>query len=193
MGNEAYGWTMGEGDVDARLISLDSMFTNAHEGLEDYTLIEGSPLIGAGKSLSVYLADPNSPFADFSDFDFTVDRAGTSWANPPSVGALEYVDIEPDPNNTAPVLNAVGDKSVDENGLLTFTLSGSDEDSDALTYSILGAPSNSTFVTDTFTWTPTYQQAGIYGLYCRVFDSNDYDLEWIEITVNNKLQYLLAR
>ena len=51
--------------------------------------------------------------------------------------------------NRAPVLNAIGAKGVNENTNLNFTISGSDPDGDAITYSASGLPAGATFNTST--------------------------------------------
>ena len=66
--------------------------------------------------------------------------------------------------NEAPVLEAVGDQTVDEGEVLSFTVAATDEDDDPLTYEAGNLPEGSTFDTDTqtFTWTPGYDQAGAH-------------------------------
>jgi uncharacterized repeat protein (TIGR02543 family) len=90
--------------------------------------------------------------------------------------------------NRAPVLDPIGNKSVDENELLTFNISATDPDSDPLTYSASGLPSGASFndTTQTFSWTPGYDQAGNYtGVHFEVSDGSLMDSENITITVNN--------
>src|SRR5439155_672088 len=66
--------------------------------------------------------------------------------------------------NRAPVLAAIGNKSGSEGSLLTFTVVATDADSDALTYSASGLPTGASFdaATRTFSWTPSFTQAGTY-------------------------------
>ena len=90
-----------------------------------------------------------------------------------------------------PVLNAIGNKSVNEGAQLTFTLSASDADGDALTYSASNLPLGATFdtATRTFSWTPGYSQAGVYAnVHFQVSDSKMTDYEDITITVGNVLR-----
>ncbi|MBI5397892.1 putative Ig domain-containing protein [Candidatus Woesearchaeota archaeon] len=77
--------------------------------------------------------------------------------NPVTIVALQ-------PVNHAPVLDGIGNKAVGENQLLSFTVSASDSDSDALTFSASGLPSGASFnsATRTFSWVPSYDQAGVY-------------------------------
>ncbi len=77
--------------------------------------------------------------------------------------------------NRAPVFAAVGQKNVGADALLTFPVSASDPDGDALTLSAAALPDGATFVdnkdgTGTFSWTPTSAQAGAYQA---TFTAND--------------------
>ena len=72
--------------------------------------------------------------------------------------------------NSAPVLAAIGNKSVDENGLLSFALSASDADDDDVSFSVSGLPSGASLSAATFSWTPGFTQSGAYNL---TFTAND--------------------
>ena len=89
--------------------------------------------------------------------------------------------------NCAPVLSTIGDKSVDEGSLLEFTISAYDPDGDTLTYSASNLPSGASFDASsrTFSWTPTYTQAGTYtNVHFEVSDGHLTDSEDITITVH---------
>ena len=89
-------------------------------------------------------------------------------------------------SNHAPVLSAIGNKSVGEGATLTFTVSASDADGDALTYSASNLPSGATFTpsTRTFSWKPASGQCGIYtNVHFEVSDGSLTDSEDITITV----------
>ncbi|MBI5406795.1 MAG: tandem-95 repeat protein, partial [Nitrospirae bacterium] len=89
--------------------------------------------------------------------------------------------------NRAPTLNTIGAKSVNENTNLNFTISGSDPDGDAITYSASGLPAGATFNTSTrvFDWTPSYSQSGSYNVTFTVSDGSLSASEVVTITVNN--------
>ena len=92
------------------------------------------------------------------------------------------------PLNQAPVLSVIGNKSVNEGQLLTFTVSATDPENNPLTYSASGLPAGATFSTSTrnFSWTPTSTQSGVYSNI--VFQASDGALtgsETITITVND--------
>ncbi len=88
--------------------------------------------------------------------------------------------------NGAPVLNAIGSKNVDENVQLQFTISATDPDTgDTLTYGAQNLPAGADFTGATFTWTPAYDQSGVYNVNFTVTDGNLIDYEIVEITINN--------
>jgi hypothetical protein len=90
-----------------------------------------------------------------------------------------------------PVLSAIGNKAVNEGATLSFAVSASDADGDALTYSASNLPLGATFVaaTRTFSWTPGYSQAGVYAnVRFQVSDGKMTDYEDITITVGNVLR-----
>ncbi|MFA6216025.1 MAG: putative Ig domain-containing protein, partial [Candidatus Omnitrophota bacterium] len=102
--------------------------------------------------------------------------------------ATDYEDITITVSNVnrAPVLSLIGDKTVNENVNLSFTVSGADADGDALTYSATGLPTGSTFNTASgaFSWTSSYSQSGSYGVVFTISDGNSgTDSETITITV----------
>jgi len=91
--------------------------------------------------------------------------------------------------NDAPVLASIGNKTVNEQTLLQFTVSGSDVDVPAqnLRYSASGLPKRATFdpTTRTFTWTPTETQGpGNYTVTFSVTDGVASTRETITIAVN---------
>jgi hypothetical protein len=90
--------------------------------------------------------------------------------------------------NRSPVLTAIGNKTVNEGALLNFTISATDPDGDTPIYSASNLPTGASFNTSTYTfsWTPTYSQAGSYpSVHFQVSDGSLTDSEDITITVNN--------
>ena len=89
--------------------------------------------------------------------------------------------------NQLPVLESIGNKSVNEGELLTFPISATDPDGGSLTYSASNLPSGANFDPDTqtFSWTPNYSQAGVYpNIHFEVSDGSLADSADIIITVN---------
>jgi len=89
--------------------------------------------------------------------------------------------------NQPPVLDPVGSKSVDEGHQLQFVVSASDPNGDAMTYSTNILPTGALFdtVTNTFAWTPGFDQAGTYTVKFTVSDGTFTDTEDVTITVND--------
>jgi hypothetical protein len=87
--------------------------------------------------------------------------------------------------NRAPVLAAIGSKSVIEGSNLSFTVSASDANGDSLTYSASNLPSGATFSasTRTFRWTPGSSQSGSYSVTFSVSDGSLNDSETVTFSV----------
>src|SRR6185295_5969578 len=108
----------------------------------------------------------------------------------PNLNGAESFNIIVAEVNSAPVLAAIGNKSVNESNTLSFTISATDSDlpAQALVYSMdAGAPAGASFNagTRTFTWTPTEAQGpGTNSVTFRVTDSGGLgDFETINIVV----------
>jgi PKD repeat protein len=77
--------------------------------------------------------------------------------------------------NTAPVVTAPANQSVNEGQTVTFTVSATDANSDHVTLTASGLPSGAAFNdlgnnTGTFTWSPNFTQSGTYTV---TFTGND--------------------
>jgi N-acetyl-anhydromuramyl-L-alanine amidase AmpD len=92
--------------------------------------------------------------------------------------------------NQAPVLAAIGNKTVNEGSALAFNATATDANGNTLTYSLdAGNPSGSSITTGgAFSWTPTEAQGpGSYPITVRVTDNgspSSNDFETIMVTVN---------
>lgn len=90
--------------------------------------------------------------------------------------------------NIAPVLSAIGDKSVTIGEELAFTASATDEDSPTLTFSLDAAAESEGMTIDAstgaFSWTPMAGQAGSDQVTVTVSDGSLTDSETFSITVN---------
>lgn len=105
----------------------------------------------------------------------------------------DYQTITITVNNVSqpPVLDTIGNKTIDELQLLSIILNATDPDGNPLTYSAGNLPHGAKFnsATRTFTWTPNYDQAGTYPVTFTVNDgTGGSDSETITITVNNANQ-----
>ncbi len=118
---------------------------------------------------------------EFSNTTFTVrDSAGLT----DSKGVLIRVNHV----NRSPLLAAGGDKTVDENTLLTFTLEGSDpdaEDQNKLVYSADNLPQGAELKENVFSWTPSYNQSGSYPIKFSFTDGQVTVSEDVTISVNH--------
>jgi hypothetical protein len=100
----------------------------------------------------------------------------------------EEITITVNHVNRPPVLSPIGPKTIDEGEPLVFTISATDPNGDALTYSAFNLPDGAIFDpgSGTFSWTPSYDQAGVYpNVRFQVSDGTFTDYEQITITVNN--------
>lgn len=92
------------------------------------------------------------------------------------------------PASNAPVMAAIGNKTISEGVLLLFTVSATDADNDTLTYAAYSVPAGASFdaAAHTFSWVPTYSQSGTYSVRFRATDSRSlYSEETITITVSD--------
>ena len=84
-----------------------------------------------------------------------------------------HITVNTQPN-VAPVLTAIGSKSVNEMVLLEFNVTATDADGDSLRFSLeTGAPSGASinFTSGAFAWTPTEMQDGAPSITVQVSDS----------------------
>ena len=146
-------------------VAMHALFNNY--GSNDFTLASNSMAMDYGDS-------GHAP---------TIDILGVSRDSSPDAGCYEY--ILSDSNNSTPVLGTIGDKSVNENSTLSFSVSATDADNDTITYSATGLPTGATFSGQSFSWIPDYTQAGTYQVTFTVSDSTDQDSETITITVSS--------
>ncbi len=91
--------------------------------------------------------------------------------------------------NQAPVLAAIGARSVTEGLNLSFNISGSDPDGTTPSFSTSALPPNASFVdngngTGSFSFDPSFTQAGVYNITFRASDGVLVDTEVVTITVN---------
>jgi hypothetical protein len=130
----------------------------------------------------------------FSQFQFREVDGKVGQELPIFVDDVIIGTTSPVPPNAAPVLAPIGDQALDEDTLLRIDLSATDaNDGDLLrvTADILPAGSrlrDNEDGTATFTWTPGFDQSGVYPLTFRVTDNGIPSLEASEsiaITVND--------
>ena len=156
-------------------------FTISATDAEDDALTYSSVDLPGGSTL-----DANSgAFSWTPNYDQAGDHPVTFQVSDGDLTDEEVVTITVYDINRAPVLTTVGDQTVDENSQLTFILSGTDPDGDALTYSATNLPAGATLDGADFSWTPDYDQAGPYVVTFEVTDGGLSDDEIITINVND--------
>jgi VCBS repeat-containing protein len=122
------------------------------------------------------------------------DSDGDDFTNLQEINALTFPGNGSDfplPANSPPVLGAIGNKTVNEGSLLSFTATATDPNAgQTLTFSLTGAPAGAAInpSTGAFTWTPTESQGpGSFPVTVRVTDNGSpamSDTEAITVTVN---------
>src|SRR5262249_570659 len=146
-------------DPADELSGLDSY---VHDRLTGHTLLVSRTWNGGIGNYGSFISQI-SPDGKYIMFD---SEAGNLTPVEDTVGLKDtlYITRNPATVNQQPVLSQISNKSVDEGQALTFTVSATDPDGDALTYSASNLPAGATFDPDTrtFSWTPTYDQAGSY-------------------------------
>jgi len=140
--------------------------------------IGGTPVSGSKIGLNFCVNDLDNAVYNDQYFDWC---NLTSWANPDGWGNATFIGS----TDHAPVLDLIGDKSINEDSLLEFTVSASDPDGNNLIYSASGLPGGASFDPDTgiFSWTPLDGQEGIYIVHFDVTDGSLIDSEDVMITV----------
>ena len=95
---------------------------------------------------------------------------------------ITVIDINP---NHPPVLDPIGNKFTNEGQLLQFGVTASDPDGDTVFITATNLPAGASFNGMAFTWTPGFQDAGIYFVTFTASDGLLTDSETITITVGN--------
>ncbi len=123
----------------------------------DYRFAAGSPGINFGDVNN----QPSDSLGSVGPDGFLKDDGQHRDVDHHSAGCYEYSSGS---GNSAPVLDSIGNKSVNEGSALSFSVSATDADGDAITYSATGLPSGATFSSHTFSWTPGQGDAGDYNV-----------------------------
>ena len=107
----------------------------------------------------------------------------------PALSDNELIQITVTQSNLPPVLGTIGNRTVNESSLLSFTATATDPNAgDTFTFSLeAGAPAGAAITTGgAFTWTPTEAQGpNVFPITVRVTDAGGlFDNETIQVTVN---------
>ncbi|MGB5138681.1 MAG: tandem-95 repeat protein, partial [Candidatus Zixiibacteriota bacterium] len=142
----------------------------------------GASFVNNGNGTGTFTWTPN--FTQSGAFNVTFIASDGTLAD------SEVVVITVNNVNQAPVLAAIGPKSVDEGVLLTFNDSATDADGTIPTMSAVGVPAGASFInnangTGTFTWTPNFTQSGVFSVTFIASDGSLADSEVVSVTVTN--------
>lgn len=141
---------------------------------------------------NIHITDTNSPAFDTGTGFATnvIDYEGDS--RPQGAGYDVGADELPDGGqNNPPILATIGDRSTNENQLLSFTISASDPDGPVNFPQPVNLPTGANFVDNgnssaSFSWTPSFIQAGSHSVTFVAEDGGGLtDSETINITVTN--------
>jgi hypothetical protein len=176
-------WIMNSDGIDARQLTFDGNVNDQHKEAvwgnnctQIYFTRETTD--GYGTRANIWKIDiDGSGLSQITNDGYTALNSSPSWIN--------------QNENHPPILSPIGNKLVNEEETLSFTITATDPDNDALIFKANHLPPGATFdsATRTFSWTPTYDQAGNYpDIEFSVEDSGspvEVDSELITITVGN--------
>lgn len=158
-----------------KTLTIELSATDADGSAITYTYSSEEPLPGASLTGNIFRWTP------------TYDQAGsyrvTFTASDGQAQDSETITINVANVNRAPTLSQIGDRSIDENRSLTFAVSASDPDGDAVTYSADDLPSGADFTGGTFSWTPSSSQVGSHDITFVASDGTIQDSEVVTIFV----------
>lgn len=89
------------------------------------------------------------------------------------------------PINHAPVLSPISNKTIKEGRLLSFAMSATDSDGDAVTFKAVQLPVGATITGNLFSWTPDFNQAGSVVITFIASDGGLEDSQDVTITVSD--------
>lgn len=140
-------------------------------------------LLNFGDGTSSIEMNPTHTYSNSGNYTAKVEVTDNAGAK---ASDSRIITVNP-PANRAPVLDAIGNKNIDEGKSLIFNITASDPDGDVLTYSASSLPSGASFDSSNgaFSWTPSYTQAGNYSITFSVSDGSLSDSETITITVTD--------
>jgi len=98
---------------------------------------------------------------------------------------LQTVNITVRQVNTAPVVEPISNKVVDEQGILTFPIIAKDAEGNDLSFTSPNLPETAVLTGNGFTWRPGLDQQGVYDLIFTVSDGMESASQSVTITVNN--------
>jgi subtilisin family serine protease len=179
----------GQAAAEGSLLTFTARATDADVGNTlTFSLVGGPSGASINAETGLFIWTPTEAQGPAS-YTFTV-RVTDNGA--PNLFDEEAITITVNEFNVAPVLAAIGNKSINEGSELTFTSTATDDDlpANTLTFSLIGAPAGATInpATGAFSWSPTEGEGpGSFPVTVRVTDNGSpalSDEETITISVN---------
>lgn len=134
-----------------------------------------------GQNSGGWVTTTSKTFSNLANGTYTFSVTAKDSKEAQSVPATRQFQISVNKN---PVLSFIGNKTVNENVLLSFTVSASDPDGDPVTITTGALPQGAAFTNNVFSWTPTFLQSGSYQVAFTASDGkNGTASETITITV----------
>jgi hypothetical protein len=99
----------------------------------------------------------------------------------------ETITITVNSINRPPFLVGIGNKNVNENEILSFSVTAVDPDGDNVVYSVLNLPRGAAFADRVFAWTPSCNQAGSYEVTFVASDGQGQYSRTVTIVVNDSI------
>ncbi|NOZ80531.1 MAG: PKD domain-containing protein, partial [DPANN group archaeon] len=156
---------------------------NTHDVLMHYYMDQGATVRIYDGSSNVYTTGNNA-----GSYDYTYTDLSYGWHTLKVAIDNDNGQDSDDVKiriNAPPVLDPIGSRSVQEESTLSFGVSGSDPDGDAVSAS--GLPSGASFSGQSFSWTPKDGQDGVYYVTFKITDVYGLsDSEKVKITVTDK-------
>jgi uncharacterized repeat protein (TIGR01451 family) len=171
--------------VGNKVVNEDALlsFTISATDLDDDTVTYSANGLPAGATLDDVTGEFSWTPLFGSAGNYVVEFIAT--AN--GVEDSETITISVGDIDRAPEFYPIGNKLVNENALLSFTISATDSDGDTVSYSANGLPTGAALnvVSGEFSWTPGYNNSGIYDVEFIAVANSLNDSETITITVKN--------
>jgi len=147
---------------------------------------DGDPLLYSAENLPEgAVFDTNRMFTWTPGYDQAGVYTVTFSVTDGELSDIEEVTITVHNINQAPELT-IGPQEINEGDTLSLLVTATDPDGDPLLYSAMNLPEGAVFDTNRmFTWTPGYDQAGVYPVTFSVTDGELSDSEEVPITVHN--------
>ena len=164
-----------DGEEDARK-------TDAHEGRNLGSGIRRYGFVGDGSEAGVVDGLRNGKYYSGSIDDLRIYHRALTVEE---VASLYIAYNDNSAINTPPTFSTIGDQTVMENEFLSFSITAEDAENDPVELTVQGLPEGANFDGMTFSWTPTYNDYGVYSVRFMASDGELKTEETISIVVQD--------